>query len=303
MSSSYLTITSTALAAVFVFGCAAQKPQLVYRKAVHTEYGKQAGLSPLEQRWITTNCPLGAPKKQASADFGPTRLIVREGYVLEHSATDKIPLWVCEAVTPAQVSGPLTRPKPEPFAPDPKLDKGRRAELSDYKKSGYDRGHQAPSADQTVDRKLQAETFFLSNMAPQTDELNQRIWKALEERARELARTNGPACIITGPLFYDEAEDDSHTADGYVEHQVIGKGVAVPTHFYKIVLWRNAAGKWQGTAVVMRNQKTAFPKPYHYNDYVRSIEWIEERTGLNFNPELPGQEVGRVERAANPVWN
>jgi len=303
MKSIRLAAVAFAVSFLLVAGCAAPKPQTVYRKAIHTEYGKQAGLSPVEEGWVATNCPLGTPKKQAGIDFGPTKLIVREGYVLEHSATDKIPLWVCEAVTPAQVSGSLTRPKPEPFAPEPKLDKGRRAELSDYRKSGYDRGHQAPSADQTVERKLQAETYFLSNMAPQSGELNQTIWKAFEERVRELARTNGPAYIITGPMFFDEAEDDPQAADGYVEHQVIGKGVAVPTHFFKVVLWRNEGGKWQGTALVMKNQKNAFSQPYKFNDYVRSIEWVEQRTGLNFNPELPGQDVGRVERIANPVWN
>jgi endonuclease G len=296
-------VIAGAFVAVFLCGCASTKPEWTYGKAVHTEYGKQAGLSPTESRWIAAICPLGIPKKQAGVDFGPTRLIVREGYVLEHSATEKIPLWVCEAVTSAQVTGPLNRPKPEPFAPDPKLEKGRRAELSDYRKSGYDRGHQAPSANQTVSQQLQAETYFLSNMAPQTEALNQRIWKSLEARARELARTNGPAYIITGPLFYDEAEDDSRTADGYVEHMVIGKDVAVPTHFYKVILWRNASNKWVGTAVVMKNQKKPFPKPYHFDNYVRSIEWVEERTGLDFNPELPGQDVGRVERTSNPVWN
>jgi endonuclease G len=284
-------------------GCAGTKEQSTYRKAIQTEFGKQAGFSPDEQRWIIANCPLGMPDKRTGVDFGFTSVIVHEGYVLEHSASDKIPLWVCEEVTSNNVSGNLTRPKPEPFAPEPKLEKGRRAELSDYRGKGYDRGHQVPSADQTQNRRLQTETYYLSNMCPQTGELNQRIWRALEDTVRGQARTNGPLYVITGPMFYDEAEDDPKTADGYVEHKTIGKGVAVPTHFYKVVLWKDAQSKWQGTAVVMKNQKSMFLKPYHFNDYVRSITWIEERTGLNFNPKLPGPDVGRVERAANPIWN
>jgi endonuclease G len=291
------------LSATLNLSCSTSNPVLVYRKAVSTEYGKQAGFSPAEQAFITKNCPLGMPRIKPGVDLGPTKIIAREGYVLEHSASDKIPLWVCEGVTSAQVSGHLTRPKPEPFAPDPKLTNQRRAELKDYKGSGYDRGHQAPSADETVNSKLQAETYFLANMCPQTAELNQRIWKALEEAVREMTKTNDPIFITTGPMFFEEAEENAATADGLVEHKVIGAGVAVPTHFYKIVEWKDRNGEWQGTAIVMKNQKTAFPKPYHFNQYVRPIKWVEDRAGLNFAPDLPGPAVGRVELKSNPIWN
>lgn len=284
-------------------GCGNNRTQIVYRKAIHTEYGKQAGLSPAESKYVEKNCPFGMPKKLPPTDFGNTTIVAREGYVLEHSARDKIPLWVCEEVNQHQVSGSLRRPKPEPFAPEPKLTKGRRAELADYKRSKYDRGHQAPSADQTVDPRLQAETYFLSNMAPQRGELNQKIWKHLEENVREIAKTNGPIYVTTGPMFIDEAEDDAHTADGYVEHAIIGNGVAVPTHFFKVIMWKDVSGAWQGTGLVMRNQKSRFPKPYRLNDYVRSIQWIEARTGLNFNPDLPSPDIGRIERNLNPIWN
>ena len=284
-------------------GCASPPRQAVFRKAIKTEYGKQAGYSSVESQWIEANCPMGMPKKQGGVDFGFTKIVVRQGYVLEHSAADKIPLWVCERLTAAQVNGPLKRPKPEPFAPDPSLEKGRRAELSDYKGSGFDRGHQTPSADQTIEQKLQNETYLLSNMCHQFGALNQRIWQKLEDYVRGMARTNGPVYVVTGPMFYAEAEDDPKTADGYVEHETIGKGVAVPTHFYKIVRWKDPQGKWEGSAVVMKNQKQTFPQPYNFNQYVHPIGWIEERTGLNFNPDLPGPDVGRVERQANPIWN
>jgi DNA/RNA endonuclease G (NUC1) len=109
--------------------------------------------------------------------------------------------------------------------------------------------------------------------------------------------------VITGPLFYDEPEDDKRTADGVVQHDVIGDGVAVPTHFYKIIEWQDQNGKWQATGVVMKNQKTPFKKPYVFNEYVKSISWIEEHTGLNFNPDLPGNETDSVERHPNKIWN
>jgi len=291
------------LTATVVAGCASTPTKPAYRKALKTEYGKIAGYSPTQQQWIKDNCPLEMPKRQAGIDFGYTQVIVRRGYVLEHSVTDKIPMWVCERVTRAQVSGPLGRPKSEPFAPDPELQGERRAELSDYKRSGYDRGHQAPSADQTVDPVLQAETYYLSNMAPQFAALNQRIWKELETSVRKQAKAMDPVYVITGPMFYDEAEDDPATADGYVEYTVIGNDVAVPTHFYKIVYWMDAQQKWQAIAFLMKNQKEPFPEPHDFKQYIRPVKWIEDRTGLDFNPALPTPDHRRVEVDAGHLWN
>lgn len=285
-----------------LWGCASPGT-MAYRSAIRSEYGKQAGFSPGDSRWIEQHCPLGMPKHLAGVDFGNTRVICREGYVLEHSAKDKIPLWVCERVTRAQLSGPLHRPEPGPFAPDPKLERGRRSERSDYSLSGYDLGHQAPSGDQTVRQDLQAETFFLSNMAPQRAALNRRIWRVLEMRVRDLAMAKGEVYTITGGLFYEEAEENPATADGYVEYRLIGTGVAVPTHFYKIVSWRDDRGRWQAAGFVFKNQEREFAKPYRFDDYAREVKWIERAAGLNFMPDLPGPDSKRVEGARTPMWN
>jgi len=285
-------------------GCAPQQqPRTQFRKARVTQFGNIAGPTAEQTQWMSDLCPEGIPK-DVGGDFGNTTLVIRKGYVLEHSAADKIPLWVCEHVTKAAVDGPLNRPKPEPFKPDPVLQGQRRAELSDYKKSGYDRGHQSPSADQTVDQTLQNETYFLSNMAPQWPNLNQRIWARLEDKVRELARQRNDVYVITGPMFYDPAEDDPHTADGYIDYQTIGDGVAVPTHCYKIIAWKDDQGQWQGTALVIENVKKAYPTPYHFNDFTRSIKWIEAQTGLNFMPDLPGPDALRVEgKPSDPKGN
>ena len=133
--------------------------------------------------------------------------------------------------------------------------------------------------------------------------LNQKIWQELEKHVREQAKAKGTVYVITGPLFYSEAEEDAETATGYIPYTKIGKDqVAVPTHFFKIVLWQDQ-NKWQGVGFVVKNQKDAFPKPYDFNKYVRSIQWIEERTGLDFEPELAGPDAVRLEQSAGHMWN
>ena len=257
----------------------------------------EAGPGPADLKRIDDNCAFGAPRKDPKWTHGPTRYIYRDGYVLEHSSVDKIPNWVCEHVTGNEVSGPLQRPDPEPFAPDPLLAGQPRAELKDYRGSGYDRGHQAPSGNQTQDARLQAETYYLSNMVPQTAALNQRIWKALEETVRSWAKDKGEVWTVTGPLFYDPDEENPDKADGRISYWVIGPNeVAAPTHCYKIVLAKDGNGQYQAIGFVMKNQTEAFPKPYHFGDYVKSIDWIEAKTGYDFFPNLDPASEERLER-------
>ena len=103
------------------------------------------------------------------------------------------------------------------------LPAGSRAELKDYKHSGYDRGHQAPSGDETKKQSLQNDTYFLSNMVPQIGQFNQHAWEGLEEMVRGWAIARGEAYVITGPMFYDPKEDDPHTATAHFTIKAIGK--------------------------------------------------------------------------------
>lgn len=259
----------------------------------------QANFTVDQLRMIDTNCPLGRPKPDPAFNFGPTRFVIREGYVLEHSSQDKIPLWVCEGIQPAQLGGSLDRSNA--FHPDPQLPAGQRAELKDYKGSGFDRGHMAPAGDQTVDATRKDETFFLSNMSPQVPAMNQRIWAALEGKARDWLTARGGGWILTGPLFYDPKEDNPATADGFIDFSQIGPGnVAVPTHFYKIVVARNAAGAFEAIGFVMENR--SFKTPFDFSVFIKSIDWIEEHAGIDFLPELAATDEARVEGATPPIW-
>ena len=279
-------------------GCAGHKA-LLSRRAPYSVLTELHAESAQQKALIAKNCLFGKPQKDADWGFGPTDFVYREGYVLEHSATDKIPLWVCEGLTPEQLNGHAARN--DAFAPDPLLKAGRRAELADYKGSGYDRGHMAPAGDQTVDAELKKETFFLSNMSPQTPAHNQQMWAALEEQVRQWALDNDSTFVITGGLFYDPKDDDPSTADGTIEYYIIGKdGVAVPTHFFKIVVAKHNGGEWRSIAFVQENRK--YTRPFDFSKYVVSIDWIEEHCGLNFMPDLPAADESRLESTPSIMW-
>jgi len=212
-----------------------------------------AAFSPEDQARVDRNCLMGLPKRNPQFGHGPTRFVCRDGYVLEHASADKIPIWVSERVTRGQLAGSL--PRTNPFQPDPLLPSAERSELSDYRRSGFDRGHMAPNGNQTLDDRLRRETFFLSNIVPQNGSQNQGIWARLEGQCRSWVHSRYPeAYVITGGMFYDPAEEDESTADGLIEFQQIGaNAVSVPTHTYKIFVGKAQDGTLRAVAFMIEN--------------------------------------------------
>jgi endonuclease G len=104
--------------------------------------------------------------------------------------------------------------KPDPLIPQyTNLDK-------DYKHSGYDRGHQMDAYDCGCDSTAMAESFYYSNITPQTPTLNRGSWKRLEDYARQLAKQYDSVLVWCGSVTLDNRH--------------IGK-VAVPDFCWKII--------------------------------------------------------------------
>jgi endonuclease G len=263
---------------------------------------KPAPPHPSSRRWVltaeqralaTANCYGGLPVDEEPEEGG-TELIVRRGYVLEHSSRDKIPLWVCESESADQLVGHLKRH--DHFIPDPAL-KGPKSVPGDYRQSGYERGHQAPAGNQTVDPALKDETFYMSNIAPQRPTLNSGIWNMLEQQTRTWVKRYGHAYEWTGPILCNE-QDEPAPATGCTRRS-IGNGVTVPEEFYKIILVQDR-GTWKAIAFVMPN--TDYQRPYQLERYIRSIQWIEQQTGIRFMPELPETQARELKSSTARFW-
>lgn len=287
--------------AVFAVGCVSSTLNTGVRPAIGTNYAlQQAGLSAADQARLDAQCPLGQPKLRRADDYGMTFLIARDGYALEESEKDKIPIWVCERITRYQVTGSLTGGRIK-FRPDSLLPPEARSVDGDYKGSEFDRGHQAPLADQTREQRLRNETFFLSNVVPQNRRLNQQAWAALEARVRGWAQARDTIFAITGPLFWDPREDDPSTARGYVNYNWIGNHVSVPTHLYKIVIARRANHSgWDAIAFVVPNE--AYDKSTDMSAFIKPVSWIQKRAGITFFPDLPTGQAATVLNGVAVMW-
>ncbi len=148
--------------------------------------------------------------------------ICHEGYAVLFSGLTRTPLWSAERLTPARVRAARRIERVDDSHPDAALPQAMGANLADYRGSGYDRGHMAPSGDMATPGS-QEESFSLANIVPQTPALNRHAWSDIEHDVRELALMAPRVFVVTGPLF----ERD--------ELVTLNHRIAVPTSIYKAV--------------------------------------------------------------------
>ncbi len=232
----------------------------------------------------TGNCLGGAPATTAPRGHNPLLFVSREGYSLGYSGFMRSALWVCEIIEANELTGDAKRKNR--FKADPLIPGQWQSQLSDYKYSGFDRGHLAAAGNYKHDQELNNESFYLSNMAPQVPGFNQQIWRELEELSREYVdEFDTGIYVITGGFLEDHRELRSIGANK----------VVVPSHFYKILV-RESYGEHTSLAFVLENRKHR--RPFHFAAFLVSIDSIEARTGQDFFPRMPATEQRQLEGAA-----
>lgn len=206
------------------------------------------------------------------------------GYTVSYNRKRKNPNWVVYELTAEEAKG--TEARNGEFIPDP-LIKGKQGDNRDYSRSGWTRGHHAPAGDMKWSKESMKESFYLSNISPQNENLNNGVWKSIEEIARDNAARYGKVLIVTGPVFTTE--------NGLGE---IGKNrIKIPNGFYKVLLIHD--GSYKGIGFYCDN--VAGKKKL--SSYAMSIDSIEQITGIDFFHKLPYEIENRVEKEYNwSVW-
>jgi endonuclease G, mitochondrial len=198
------------------------------------------------------------------------------------------PSWVAEHITPASLALHNADRKHSVFVEDASIPPKFRAKLSDYFRSGYDRGHQVPAADAKWSQQAMDDTFALSNMCPQVgDGFNRDYWAHFEDFCRRLTVKYPSVRIVTGPLYLPKK--DPVDAKWRVSYEVIGNppNVAVPTHFYKVLYAEDGrvGGNVALAAFVLPNAHIDNSKPL--TDFEVPVEAVERASGLEFVAKLP----------------
>lgn len=209
-------------------------------------------------------------------------IVEYEGFIVSFNPTMHLPNWVAWTVTRDKMNrSNLSRV--DNFRPDDRVP--GCATLEDYRYSGYDRGHMAPSGDMRWSEEAMDNACYLTNICPQLNELNNGAWKNLEEKCRKNATRDGTLIVICGPVL----------TEGF--KKTIGKTpVPVPPSYFKVILTPGGSGN-TGTPSAI-----GFLMP---NDYVEggmqkaavSVDEIERLTGHDFFAELPDNIEAEAESA------
>lgn len=145
---------------------------------------------------------------------------------------------------------------------------------SDYTSSGYDRGHLCPSDDRDKNYADNYATFLMTNIIPQTPQLNQQTWNDLELYCTTLMNQGNELYIISG---------------GYGVSDTIGttNHVVVPSDCWKVIVVlpngsndvSRVSTSTRVIAVMMPNTTTVGNQ---WGNYRVSIDSIEALTGFDF---------------------
>jgi len=219
----------------------------------------------------------------------------RKGYVLSYDAARRVPRWVAERLDQSVIDGDLSDEE-RIFRVDDSLAPVLRVTSADFEDSGYVRGRLAAAANHRGDPAEFRETYRLSNVAPQLGpEFRARVWTGLEQRVRDWARAAQDLYVVTGTLYLPV--DDS----GEVRYPVFGeRRIAVPTHFYKVLLRENGRDRSMLAFLVPHGPVEG---DVDYADFLVSVDEIERLSGLDFFPKLAEPTQSNLEAAENTeLW-
>jgi endonuclease G len=151
-----------------------------------------------------------------------TTVLCNDAFAVLASGVTRGPLWSAELLTRRSVAAARATPREGEFHADDRLPLDDRAELADYVRSGYDRGHMAPAGDMP-DQAAQQQSFSLANVVPQTPMLNRDLWEGVESAVRHLAERRRSLYVVTGPAYQG------------TDLQALNGRVLVPTATWKAV--------------------------------------------------------------------
>lgn len=203
--------------------------------------------------------PVGVPNISGASTVSTTNyLAVKKGYIMSYNGVEGRANWVGWTLRRSDL-GPVDRSNR--FREDSNLPRGfKRVDNDDYRESGYDRGHLCNSEDRTSSEFLNEETFLMSNMIPQTRELNRGPFKFLEAYCRKLVLKKGQELLIY--------------SGGIGAKGRLTSGVPIPMYCWKAVYTPDEV-----FYVLFPNERTL---EKNWKKYLVTKDRLEKMTGFQF---------------------
>lgn len=220
---------------------------------------------------------LGNPSNAAaSSSSSDNYLVIRNAYALSYNASKGIANWVAWRISENDLGA---AERQNNFRPDAVLPKNvTRVTPNDYTGSGFDRGHLCPSADRSSSEQANSETFLMTNIAPQTPDLNREVWENLESYSRTLVKKGKVDLYIV--------------AGTYGEKGKLKKKVTIPTNFWKVIVavpqGGNVSAINENTHIIAVDMPNAAGiAGTNWRDFHTTVRTIEQRANVNLFSNLP----------------
>lgn len=202
-------------------------------------------------------------------------LLKNDHYTSCYSDHFKNTVWAIHQLEREQILGHQKRTND--YRVDNRVTNGIQA--SDYRRTGFDRGHLVPAADMKKDFSSMTQTFFMTNMSPQRPEFNRGIWSVLEKKIRRdfvATKQRGNVFVYTGMILSDKLPTLTCQA-------------TIPEWFYKVIY--NQADHTVKSYLIDNHRYSSS----ELESFRVSVDRIEKLTGLDFFSFLPKAEQDQLE--------
>jgi len=223
-------------------------------------------------------------------------LMVKTYYTLSYNRSRATPNWVSWYVGPTTLGSAARQ---DDFRADTSLPSGwYQVGSSSYSGSGFDRGHNCPSADRTSTVAANSATFLMSNMIPQAPNNNQQAWANLENYTRTLVDGGYETYVIMGN--YGTGGTGSNGTATTVDN---GR-VTVPARVWKVIVVipqgsNDVSRVTTSTRVIAVNLPNINTVGSAWASYRTSVDAIEAATGYNLLSALPDNIENALESSTD----
>ncbi|MBS1579912.1 MAG: DNA/RNA non-specific endonuclease [Bacteroidetes bacterium] len=188
-------------------------------------------INPYTQIYVPDNdhLLLGNPSNaKTTLDSSNNYLMIKTYYDISYNSTRGTPNWVSWHLYTGDFGG---TDRLNNFRADSSLPASFYwVKGTDYSGSGFDRGHNCPSADRTSSVSANSATFLMSNMIPQAPNNNQITWGRMEDSIRAYVNQGNEAFIQMG------AYGIGGTGSNGTATTIAGGHVTVPAYIWKLVV-------------------------------------------------------------------
>jgi endonuclease G, mitochondrial len=215
----------------------------------------------------------------------PNNYLMNKTYYSMSYSRDRVtPNWVSWHI----YSGDLgSTPRQDDFRADASLPTGwYRAGSTSYSGSGFDRGHNCPSADRTLTVAANSSTFLMSNMIPQAPQNNQQTWNNMESYIRSLVTAGNEVYVIMGSYGI------GGTGSNGTYNTIDNGRITVPNRIWKVVVVipngnNDLSRVTTSTRVIAVNTPNINTVSSDWKIYRTSVDAIESATGYNLLSNVP----------------